>query len=71
MVGNGPFVLKSWIPGQKLVLARNPGYFDKANAAQLDEVQLLLGLSDQVALLRAERSVRLDHAQCPVQALRA
>ncbi|WP_161880974.1 ABC transporter substrate-binding protein [Deinococcus alpinitundrae] len=56
VVANGPFVLKSWVPGQEMVLARNPTYFDKANAAKLDEVHILLSLNDQVALLRAQRS---------------
>lgn len=55
VVANGPFVLKSWVPGQEMVLARNPTYFDKANAAKLDEVHILLSLNDQVALLRAQR----------------
>src|SRR3979411_768622 len=28
-VGTGPFVLKSWTAGDRMVLARNPGYWDK------------------------------------------
>lgn len=55
VVANGPFMLKSWIPGQEMVLVKNPTYFDKATAAKLDEVHILLNLSDQVALLRAQR----------------
>ncbi|WP_019587702.1 ABC transporter substrate-binding protein [Deinococcus apachensis] len=55
VVANGPFVLKQWVPGQKMVLARNPNYFDKANAAKVDEIQILLSLNEQVALLRAQR----------------
>lgn len=30
LVGNGPFVLKDWKHGDKLVLERNPDYFDAA-----------------------------------------
>ncbi|ULH17057.1 ABC transporter substrate-binding protein (plasmid) [Deinococcus sp. KNUC1210] len=55
VVGNGPFTLKSWTPGQEMVLARNPNYFDKANAATINEVHILLNLNEQVALLRAQR----------------
>ncbi len=55
VVGNGPFTLKSWVPGQEMVLAKNPKYFDQANAAKLDEVHILLGLNEQVSLLRAQR----------------
>ncbi len=29
-VGNGPFVLKEWTPGSRLVVARNPKYWDAA-----------------------------------------
>lgn len=37
-VGNGPFILKEWLPNQKLVVARNPLYWD-AQTVQLDEIQ--------------------------------
>jgi peptide/nickel transport system substrate-binding protein len=30
MAGLGPFVLREYVPGQRLVFARNPKYFDKA-----------------------------------------
>jgi hypothetical protein len=36
-VGNGPFVLKSWRAGQKLVVARSPTYWDHARV-KLDEI---------------------------------
>jgi oligopeptide transport system substrate-binding protein len=29
-VGNGPFLLKEWIPNSRLAVARNPGYWDAA-----------------------------------------
>ncbi|HEY9154715.1 MAG TPA: peptide ABC transporter substrate-binding protein, partial [Opitutaceae bacterium] len=28
LVGNGPFVLKSWVPNAKVVVERNPNYYD-------------------------------------------
>ncbi len=30
-VGNGPFVLKDWSPGQRIVVERSPTYWDRAN----------------------------------------
>jgi len=30
LVGNGPFVLKSWIPNAKIVVEKNPQYYDAA-----------------------------------------
>lgn len=37
LVGNGPFMLKEWRPNQKLVIARNPHYWD-AVSVKLDEI---------------------------------
>jgi ABC-type transport system substrate-binding protein len=54
-VGDGPFLLQTWVPGQKLVLVRNPGYFDKAHAAHLDRVVFEIGGSPEVSLLKAEQ----------------
>lgn len=54
VVANGPFLLESCVPGQKVVLTRNPNYFDKSNAAHLDRIEFLVGLSEQVSLLRAQ-----------------
>jgi oligopeptide transport system substrate-binding protein len=36
-VGNGPFLLKSWQPNQKIVAVRSPTYWDRATV-KLDEV---------------------------------
>ena len=54
VVGNGPFVLDSWVPGQKAVLTKNPKYF-AAQSVGLEHLEFSLGLSEQVALLRAQR----------------
>lgn len=35
-VGNGSFMLKEWVPGERIVLEKNPGYYGDAPA--LDEV---------------------------------
>ncbi|MFC4455324.1 ABC transporter substrate-binding protein [Deinococcus sonorensis] len=54
VVGNGPFVLESWVPGQKAVLTKNPKYF-AASQVHVPRLEFTLGLSEQVALLRAQR----------------
>lgn len=38
LVGNGPFLLKEWTPNQKIVVARNPYYWDAATV-KLDGIQ--------------------------------
>ncbi|MCF7687583.1 MAG: peptide ABC transporter substrate-binding protein [Cephaloticoccus sp.] len=37
LVGNGPFLLKEWSPNQRIVVVRNPYYWD-AKTVQLDEI---------------------------------
>jgi oligopeptide transport system substrate-binding protein len=37
MVSNGPFMLKEWLPQQRIVVVRNPNYWDAASV-KLDEV---------------------------------
>jgi len=55
LVGLGPFILKSYTPGQKLVLTRNPEFW-KTDARgnhlpYLDEIVfLIMGNQDQIAL---------------------
>jgi len=38
LVGNGPFMLKEWLPNQKIVVVRNPNYWDSANV-KLDAIE--------------------------------
>jgi oligopeptide transport system substrate-binding protein len=37
LVGNGPFLLKEWVPHQQIVVVKNPKYWDAANV-KLEEV---------------------------------
>lgn len=37
LIGNGPFILKEWLPNQKIVVVRNPNYWD-AKSVKLDEI---------------------------------
>ncbi len=50
MVTNGPFMLKSFTPNDRLVLIKNPAYFDAAHVA-LDE-EVFYSLEDRSAALR-------------------
>ena len=51
LVGNGPFLLESWEPGEQLHLLRNPGYHrpDRGNVERV-QVTLLENWSGQVTL---------------------
>jgi len=44
-IGNGPFVLKAWKPQDKIVVARNPRYWDAGNI-RLDSITFL-AIEDQ------------------------
>jgi peptide/nickel transport system substrate-binding protein len=58
IVGLGPFVLKSYVPGQRMVLERNPRYFRKAPDGQalpyLDGLILEIITDQNAELLRLE-----------------
>lgn len=65
-VGTGPFILKQWVAGQKIVFVRNPHYFfDKL--PYLDGITFLIGLDPEVALLRLQ-SNQLDMLADPIPA---
>ncbi|WP_455384166.1 ABC transporter substrate-binding protein [Acidihalobacter prosperus] len=53
-VGSGPFMLKEWVPGQKLVFVRNPDYFIKG-VPYLNKITFDVGQDPLVALLRLQR----------------
>lgn len=57
-VGNGPFVLSAWLPGQKITVTRNPRYWDAANV-KLDGIEFH-AIDDTDAEERAFRTGRLD-----------
>ncbi len=50
MVTNGPFMLKEFTPNDRLVLVKNPNYYDTAHVA-LDE-EIFYALEDRAAALR-------------------
>ena len=53
-VGTGGFKLKEWVLGQRLVLERNPDYFE-AGLPYLDEITFQVGVDPNVAFLRLQR----------------
>jgi peptide/nickel transport system substrate-binding protein/oligopeptide transport system substrate-binding protein len=53
-VGTGPFILKEWVSGQRLVFERNPDYFFEGRPF-LDKVTIEVGVEPDVALLRLEK----------------
>jgi oligopeptide transport system substrate-binding protein len=52
-VGNGAFLLKDWVPQDKIVLVKNSGYRDAA-AVKLDEVDYIVTDNQATALKRWE-----------------
>ena len=60
-VSDGPFMLKEWVPQQRIVVVRNPNYWDAANV-KLDEIQFF-PIDDIPAEERMFRSGQLDITQ--------
>jgi peptide/nickel transport system substrate-binding protein/oligopeptide transport system substrate-binding protein len=58
MVGNGAFVLKSYVPNDRLVLVRNPLFHDAAHVAL--DAEIILPLEDQSAALRRFMAGEID-----------
>jgi len=56
IVGTGPFMLKEYVPGQKVVLARNPHYWKKDAQGRrlpyLDEIVFLIVQNQDVSYLK-------------------
>lgn len=58
VVYNGPFVVEEWIPGNKVVLAKNDTYWDK-DAVKLDKVELI-HIEDETAGMTMLKNGELD-----------
>jgi peptide/nickel transport system substrate-binding protein len=52
-MGSGPFQLVEWTKGDRIVLQRNPHFWD-ANRPYLDEVQLLVLADDNIRMLKVQ-----------------
>jgi len=64
LIGNGPFILKEFAPGQRIVLGRNDAYWGDDKPA-LDEVVFRIIPDDSAALLAYENG-ELDMTNIPV-----
>src|SRR6195952_3533526 len=53
-IGSGPFILKEWTVGQRLVFEKNPGYFVKGRP-HIDGYTVEIGQEPLVALLRLQK----------------
>jgi oligopeptide transport system substrate-binding protein len=53
VVGSGPFILKEWVGGQRIVLAKNPQYFVKC-VPHLDAVVESIGVSEDLQWFKFE-----------------
>ena len=62
MVGTGPFMFKEWVPGDHVTVVKNPNYWDKANAAHLDQITFK-PFADTTATLQALQSGGIDLAE--------
>jgi oligopeptide transport system substrate-binding protein len=52
-VGSGPFMLKEWLSGQRLVLVRNPHYFIP-DLPKVDAIVALIGVNEELQWLKFE-----------------
>ena len=57
-LGNGPYVLKEWVPGTKIVLNKNENYWNKNNI-HIDKMDLKM-ISDSTAMINAFKNKELD-----------
>ncbi len=60
-LGSGPFVLEQWSEGERLVVTRNPSYFDPGRG-RLDRIVMLENISRDMQLLMFERG-EIDTAE--------
>ena len=51
LIGNGPFMMKSWVPQAQIVVTKNPTFYDAASV-KLDEVDWIVTEDLKAGLLR-------------------
>ena len=52
-IGSGPFILREWLGGQRIVMVKNPAYFVKG-LPHLDAVVELIGVNDDLQWFKFE-----------------
>jgi peptide/nickel transport system substrate-binding protein len=57
-VGSGPFMFKSWLPGDRVEIVRNPNYYDK-NVPKLDAVTLKI-IPESASSIAALETAEVD-----------
>ena len=60
-VGTGPFKFVEYVPSQRVVLEKNPDYYDEDRMAQVDRVEFYI-MTDSAAVVSALQSGTLDIA---------
>lgn len=60
-VGAGPFRFVEYVPGQRVVLEKNPDYYDESHAARIDRAEIYI-MTDESAVIQALQSGQLDLA---------
>lgn len=66
-VGDGPYNVKSYVPGREITLVKNPSYFD-ASSVSTKEIDVTIGLTPETEVLRVENGstdVMLDNLPTP------
>lgn len=53
-VGTGPYMIKEWIAGTKLVLEKNPYYYELPERPYVDEFEFVMNIDEQTTLLMIE-----------------
>lgn len=63
VIGSGPFMLREWVAGQRIVLVRNPNYFIHG-VPRLDAIEEQIGVNPELQWLKFE-SGEIDVAAIP------
>ncbi|HUY96224.1 MAG TPA: ABC transporter substrate-binding protein [Verrucomicrobiae bacterium] len=67
-VGDGPYVVQSYVPGREITLVKNPTYFE-AKQVSVQRIEITIGLTPEVEALRVENGsadVMMDTVPTPV-----
>jgi ABC-type transport system substrate-binding protein len=53
-VGTGPYMIKEWEAGSKLVLEKNPYYYELPERPYVDQFEFIMNIDEQTTLLQIE-----------------
>ena len=62
MIGTGPFMFKEWVPGDHVTVVKYANYWDKPNAAHVDQITFK-PFGDETATLQALQAGGVDEAE--------